>query len=112
MLTFQSDMQAKAARVAPGYDHNIPGETYIFLDFPRTGVKGSNGVYRAFIWLAKKYGRQKRKLRRFGGRRADSPARDMTPTSRRCAYGAVGAIAGHPEWETPLGRLQSVVSVV
>jgi hypothetical protein len=38
------------------YGHNIPGETYIFLDFPRTGLKGANGVYRAFMWPAKKYG--------------------------------------------------------
>jgi len=39
-----------------GYGHNIPGETYILLDFPRGYAEGSNGIYRAFTWIAKKYG--------------------------------------------------------
>jgi len=39
-----------------GFGHNIPGETYIFLDFPRMGDKNSDGKYRSFIWLAKKHG--------------------------------------------------------
>lgn len=39
-----------------GYGHNIPGEAYIFLDFPRMGDKNSEGIYRSLIWLAEKYG--------------------------------------------------------
>jgi hypothetical protein len=34
------------------YGHHLPGEVYIFIDFPRTGRAESNGVYQSFIWIA------------------------------------------------------------
>jgi hypothetical protein len=38
------------------YGHHLPGEVYIFIDFPRTGERNSPGVFQSFIWLAKNYG--------------------------------------------------------
>jgi hypothetical protein len=38
------------------YRHQIPGEVYIFIDFPQTGVKDGKGTYRAFIGIVKNYG--------------------------------------------------------
>jgi len=35
------------------YPHT-PGETYMLLDFPATGVAGGDGVYDAYIWIAEK----------------------------------------------------------
>jgi hypothetical protein len=39
------------------YGHHIPGEVYIFIDFPQTGVPGGDGKYQSFIWLARKFGK-------------------------------------------------------
>jgi hypothetical protein len=36
------------------YAHHIPGEVYIFIDFPQTGIAGDNGRYQSLIWLATK----------------------------------------------------------
>jgi hypothetical protein len=41
-----------------GYWHHLSGETYILLDFPATGVKGGDGVFDAYIWIAEKDGKQ------------------------------------------------------
>jgi hypothetical protein len=35
------------------YPHD-PGETYMLLDFPATGVTGGDRVYDAYIWIAEK----------------------------------------------------------
>jgi hypothetical protein len=32
-----------------GYGHHLPGEVYIFLDFPKTHKRNSAGIYRYFI---------------------------------------------------------------
>ena len=39
------------------YGHHIPGEVYIFIDFPQTRKPDGDGKYQSFIWLAKKFGR-------------------------------------------------------
>jgi hypothetical protein len=36
------------------YWHHLAGETYIFIDFPATGIKNGDGVYDAYIWIASK----------------------------------------------------------
>jgi hypothetical protein len=38
------------------YGHHLPGEVYIFIDFPQTRKPGL-GKYQSFIWLAKKFGK-------------------------------------------------------
>jgi len=48
------------------YGHHIPGEVYIFIDFPQTGVADSPGIFRSFIWLADQYGKAKVELRKAG----------------------------------------------
>jgi hypothetical protein len=44
------------------YGHHIPGEVYIFIDFPQTGIPGGNGIFRSFIWSATKFGKDEVKL--------------------------------------------------
>lgn len=44
------------------YRHHLPGEAYIFVDFPQTRIQNGDGEYRSLIWLAKKFGRQAVKL--------------------------------------------------
>jgi hypothetical protein len=44
------------------YGHHIPGEVYIFIDFPQTGIPGGDGKYQSFIWLAKKFGKEEVEL--------------------------------------------------
>ncbi len=39
------------------YGHHIPGEVYIFIDFPQTGDKNSTGIYQSFIWTARNFGK-------------------------------------------------------
>jgi len=39
------------------YWHHLAGETYIFIDFPATGIKDGNGEYRAFAWIANETGK-------------------------------------------------------
>jgi hypothetical protein len=43
-------------RSLENYWHHLAGETYIFIDFPATGIKDGNGEYRAFAWIAKEPG--------------------------------------------------------
>lgn len=38
------------------YGHHLPGEVYIFIDFPQTHIKNGNGKYRSFIWIVEKLG--------------------------------------------------------
>jgi hypothetical protein len=44
------------------YAHHLPGEAYIFVDFPQTRIRNGDGEYQSLIWLAKKFGRQAVKL--------------------------------------------------
>ena len=39
------------------FGQHLAGETYILIDFPRTGKPESNGIYRSFIWVARKFGK-------------------------------------------------------
>ncbi|MGA2085305.1 MAG: hypothetical protein ABSG60_07300 [Terracidiphilus sp.] len=39
------------------YEHHLPGEVYIFIDFPQTKEEDSPGIYRSFLWLSKNYGK-------------------------------------------------------
>jgi len=39
------------------YPHHLPGEVYIFLDFPQTREANGIGEYRSLRWLAKKLGK-------------------------------------------------------
>jgi|SRR5271157_249216 len=41
------------------YGHHLPGEVYIFIDFPRTHIPDSPGKFRSFIWIAEEYGKAK-----------------------------------------------------
>ena len=38
------------------YLHHLPGEVYIFVDFPQTRKVGGNGKFKSLIWLAEKLG--------------------------------------------------------
>jgi hypothetical protein len=40
------------------YGHHLPGEVYIFIDFPQTRKPGP-GKYQSFIWIAEEYGKAK-----------------------------------------------------
>jgi hypothetical protein len=44
------------------YGHHIPGEVYIFIDFPQTRKPDGDGKYQSFIWVAKKFGKNEVKL--------------------------------------------------
>lgn len=44
------------------YGHHIPGEVYIFIDFPQTRKPDGDGKYQSFIWLAKKFGKDEVEL--------------------------------------------------
>jgi hypothetical protein len=39
------------------YWHHLPGEVYIYIDFPATGEKDGPGIFRSFVWIAEKYGK-------------------------------------------------------
>jgi hypothetical protein len=43
------------------YGHHLPGEVYIFIDFPQTHKSGS-GKYQSFIWRSKKFGKDEVEL--------------------------------------------------
>lgn len=47
----------KLKKSLENYWHHLPGEVYIFIDFPATGEKDRPGIYRSFIWLAEKHGK-------------------------------------------------------
>jgi hypothetical protein len=40
------------------YWHHVPGETYVFVDFPSTGKPGTNGRYDAYVWISQQLGKQ------------------------------------------------------
>jgi hypothetical protein len=46
------------------YWHHLPGEVYIFIDLPQTGISDGDGEYQSFIWLAKKFGKNEVRLER------------------------------------------------
>jgi len=39
------------------YGHHLPGEVYIFIDFPQTRKSGGNGKYQSFICYATRFGK-------------------------------------------------------
>jgi hypothetical protein len=60
---FSIGFAAKRLNASLGnYGHHIPGEVYIFVDFPRTGIPGGDGKYRSLIWAAMNYGKAKVEL--------------------------------------------------
>jgi hypothetical protein len=44
------------------YLHHLPGEVYIFLDFPQARKEGGNGEYKSLFWIAKRLGETKVEL--------------------------------------------------
>jgi len=45
-------------RSLENYWHHLPGETYILLDFPATGDPSSSGVFKSYIRIADRNGKQ------------------------------------------------------
>lgn len=39
--------------------HHLPGETYMFVDFPQTRRANGNGAYRSFLWVSERLGPQR-----------------------------------------------------
>jgi hypothetical protein len=49
------------------YPHHLPGEVYIFLDFPQTREVKGIGEYRSLLWLAKRLGETEVDLKEWPG---------------------------------------------
>jgi len=49
------------------YGHRLPGEVYIFIDFPQTREPGP-GKYQSFIWLARQFGKAEVEFENTGGK--------------------------------------------
>ena len=56
------------------YGHHLPGEAYIFIDFPQTGEPNGRGRYQYAIWLPKRYGTQEVAFDRCGGDKLSRPS--------------------------------------
>ena len=56
---FSSDYaKGKLERSLRTYLHHLPGEVYIFVDFPQTRALDGDGKFQSLIWLSKRFGRQ------------------------------------------------------
>jgi hypothetical protein len=59
------------------YSHHLPGELYVFLDFPQTRRPG-RGEYRPYYWLSSAAGRQDPKITTLKVRRLRRPTEFRT----------------------------------
>lgn len=76
-FSYEYAKQERLKASLENYWHHIPGEVYIFIDFPATGVKDGPGKYQSFIWLVQEHGKANVKF--VDGPKGDLPLRPPEP---------------------------------